>query len=191
MPKARKPSELAKHRLLIAELYLKGYTMMALKEVMADEHNVELSIGTIHSDLKVLQKEWHERSIESIDKIKARELAKIDKVEIEFWQGWERSKKEFKAISSKEKAIKLKGKKEPIDAEEIERTKKVEERVGDSKFLFGVLKCIEERCQILGIQEVGNVNLFQNVTFAQFIKQYHVGGDGKYRKGVGNGGKVD
>ena len=48
-----------------------------------------------------------------------------------------------------------------------------EKKVGNYRFLNGVLNCIQQRCRIFGIEKSGetNINIGQQ-TFAQFVKKY-------------------
>jgi len=132
----RSASQLARDRRRIAELYLEGW----LQADIAEE--LELSQSTISNDLNALHKQWLESSLIDFDQAKAVEIAKVDKLEREYYRAW-RESKEDKEISVTEKA----GGEKPRSKAQIRR----EGQVGNPSFLAGVQWCIERRCKILGI----------------------------------------
>jgi hypothetical protein len=100
-----------------AQLYLKGETQFAIAAVL------QVSQPTICSDLQAIRAAWLKSALRDFDQHRAQELAKIDHLEVTYWQGWQRSR-------------------EPRDGEP---------RDGNPKFLDGVQRCIERRCKLLGI----------------------------------------
>jgi len=75
-------------RARIAELYLRGWPQYKIaKEVGCSQPQVS-------HDLKFLSKGWKESALMNIDKIKSQELAKLDHLEREYFDAWERSKNE-------------------------------------------------------------------------------------------------
>jgi hypothetical protein len=140
MHERQKNIDIKQRRQIVAGMYLEGKT----QHEIAIEVNV--SQGTISNDLKAIQKLWIEKSIEAIDKKKAEELAKIDKLERTYWESWERSLEAFKSKT-------VKGKKAEAGKDaNIEQTLKEEERVGDPRFLTGVQWCIEKRLKLFGLE---------------------------------------
>ena len=79
-----------------------------------------------------------------INEAKARELAKIDNLETEYWTAWEKSKEDYK-----QKSTKAKGTGEV--AITLEKTTKEVIVYGDPRFLAGIQWCISKRCDIIGI----------------------------------------
>jgi len=140
-PRAR--TQIERDRRRISELYLKGW----LQAEIAKE--LHLSQPTVSNDLKAIQKEWLKSTLQDFDKLKARELAKIDNLELVYWEAWERSKD-----NKKSKTIKLNPRRGQIRAtnEDITEIKtKDEDLIGDPRFLSGVQWCIDRRCKLLGI----------------------------------------
>lgn len=82
---------------------------------------------------------FHDLSFE-----KARILACLDLLERKYWEAWEESTKDFRAEIVKVK--KRKGKPDRIEKKIITYTRR-----GDPRYLGGVLKCISQRCKILGL----------------------------------------
>jgi len=119
-------------------MYLSG----TVQAEIADQLKVNQS--TISRDIKALQAAWLESALIDIDEAKARELAKVDKLEREYWTAWERSCEDAETVRQKGK---------PgaggIATESIEKTSKGQ--AGDPRFLAGVQWCIERRCKIIGI----------------------------------------
>lgn len=138
----REPAQVDRDRKRIAELYLKRW----LQVDIAEELGIDQS--TVSRDLQVIRQQWLKSSLMDFNEAKARELARIDQLEITYWEAWDRSLEAFKS-----KIIKAKG--NPRTEEELkanaEQTLKTEDRNGDPRFLQGVQWCIEQRCQILGI----------------------------------------
>jgi hypothetical protein len=139
MTKRREPSQLARDRRRIADLYLKGW----LQADIATETGVDQS--TVSRDLKTLQDEWLAAARADFDAAKAQELAKVDRLEREYWDAWGRSCK-IAETETTESADDGSGAPARIKAQ-IRK----EGQVGDPRFLTGVQWCIERRCKILGI----------------------------------------
>jgi hypothetical protein len=105
---------------------------------------VDLSQATVTRDLQYLYKEWQESSLVDIDKAKARELAKVDRLEREYWQAWEHSCKDAETVRQ-EGTKTEKG----IQPDKIVKTAKGQ--AGDPRFLVGIQWCINKRCEIVGL----------------------------------------
>jgi hypothetical protein len=120
----------------VAESYLRGRRQYEIAEAEGVVDSV------ITKDLQAIRKKWRESSVRDFDEHVSRELDKIDLLEREHWEAWERSKKE-KTVSRTSK----KTGKNPADEASIEK----QQRDGNPAFLEGVLKCIERRCKLLGL----------------------------------------
>jgi len=92
-------------------------------------------------DLRIVRRRWLESSIRNFDEARAQELAKLDRIEAEFWAGWERSRRIKQVTSTKRR--------EGNDVS-TETGFRKEEQAGNPHFMDGVLKCIFKRCAILG-----------------------------------------
>ena len=93
----------------------------------------------ISQDLRAIRTQWLAATIRDFDALKAEELAKIDRVEREYWLAWERSQQD-KEISFEETGVKG-----------TRTGSRSEGQAGNPAFLEGVLKCISKRCEILGL----------------------------------------
>jgi hypothetical protein len=131
----------------ISQLYLAGSTQAEIAAQLG------VTQPQISYDLKELRKGWLESSLVNLDEAKAQELAKIDRLEREYWSVWERSQKDKKTETTGEAGT----------------TVRTEEQSGDPRFLEGVRWCIHKRCEIFGIdapRKIGidgklEVNLYQ------------------------------
>ena len=118
----------------MADLYLQGWLQSEIAEELG------LSKATVCRDLQVLQREWLQSALVDFNEAKAQELAKVDRLEREYWAAWERSCEDAE--------------RERIEGNKDTPTKRVltrEEQSGDPRFLAGVQWCIERRCKIIGI----------------------------------------
>ena len=128
----------------VAKLYLMGQTQAAIGKQLG------VTQGQISYDLKIVRQRWLESSLNDFDAAKAQELAKIDRVEAEFWGAWERSQRVKQVTSTKRK--------EGKDASTEAGVTK-QEQAGDPRMLDGVLKCINKRCEILGLNAPSKLSL--------------------------------
>ena len=144
----RKAAQKARDKKRIAEMYLHG----SLQEEIAQE--VGLDQTTISRIIKELQGDWLRDAGKSIDEAKARELAKVDDLELIYRAAWEASRGEIKTITRKGIAGKAQVAKQGTKAEPAisrqEVTEHIEQAVGDPRYLKGIEWCIEQRCTILG-----------------------------------------
>jgi transcriptional regulator with XRE-family HTH domain len=131
-------------RVKIAELYLRGCSQAEIAGRFG------FTQQQISYDLKAIQAEWQRNTTLALDAHKARELAKIDHAERCYWQAWERSIEEFRSRTIKAKGTKD-DQKVQTKPQQAEQTIYTENRSGDPRFLDGVLKCIERRCKLLGL----------------------------------------
>jgi hypothetical protein len=124
------------HLLTVADMYLTGQPQTAIAE------KVGVSRQMIGAYLKTLQARWQAAALEAIDTRKARELARLDRLEREYWLAWERSQKDAETIKQKQTG---KG-----DAAKVQAEKQSKGQAGDPRYLQGIMQCIEMRLKIVG-----------------------------------------
>lgn len=139
-------------RRITQDMYLRGKTQADIADALG------VTQQQISYDLKAIQQQWREDTTIDLDEAKQRELARIDLLEREYWDAWERSCDEFKV-----KTIRAKGANAEDAKNSAEQTMRTEPRNGDPRFLAGVQWCISERSKLLGIyaptrQEVTGAN---------------------------------
>jgi hypothetical protein len=118
----------------MADLYLQGW----LQADIAGELRIDQS--TVSRDLKALQSEWLSSALMDFNEAKAQEIAKIDRLEREYWQAWARSCEDAEQTTQEGT---------PVKVDKVKKTSKGQ--AGDPRFLQGVQWCIERRCKILGV----------------------------------------
>lgn len=127
---------------VVAELYLKGRYQQKIAEHLGEIRPYTLTQQQISQDLKTIRKRWLESSIRDFDELKAEELAKIDKLEVTYWDAWDRSlgQRERKETSR-------------TTGERVRDSARVvrQQGLGDPRYLTGIQWCITKRCDILGL----------------------------------------
>lgn len=132
--KPRRPSELERDRRNVSRLYLQGHIQTEIA------HELKISQATVSRELKALQAEWRADRIYDINEAKAKELSKIDVLELEYWEAWKRSQRD--AVTESEGS----------NAQGSFNKTTTQGQSGDPRFLDGVMDCIKQRCAILGVE---------------------------------------
>ncbi len=101
---------------IVSELYKKGYPLRKIREEVNSRCDMNVSLPTIHKDVKFLLSEWRNCRLENIDDLVNLELARIDDCLVELWEQWEKSKENYTKVSNSRVGI-------PIDSEEGEEAK--------------------------------------------------------------------
>jgi hypothetical protein len=142
MTQTQNDTNIASRRQKVAAAYLRGEYQVDIAARFG------ISQQQISLDLKAIRAAWLQSAIRDFDAARAEELAKIDQVEAEYWQAWERSKKDKEiAVQESDGALDEKTKKPKIKKLSLRK----EGQAGNAVFLQGVLTCIERRCKILGL----------------------------------------
>ena len=142
----RKRSELIRDRRRIADLYLQGWTQIDIGEELG------INQSTVSRDLVAIQADWLESTLVDFNEAKAQEIAKVDRLEREYWQAWVRSCEDVESITQE-------GSKsgDNLSVDKVKKTRKGQ--AGDPRFLAGVQWCIERRCKILGIDAASKLDV--------------------------------
>lgn len=140
----------AERRAQVSKLYRQGYAQYEIAKL------VGACVNTITNDMAANRAEWREARLMNMDEIVAEQLAKIDLTEREAWEAWEKSKQDAKAISRTKDS----------GGEGGARTTVRRERrgqYGDPRFSEIVLKCIAQRCKLLGLEppDKSEVKIYQ------------------------------
>ena len=138
----------------LSGLYLAGKTYQEMASYITTNRPYSLSRSAIVNDIQMLHQRWIETQLLNVDEAKARELSRIDKLETAYWDGWDRSLKTQETFEAEKVEDTQPGAKGTTQKFIKERSHKKEvTMVGDSRFLDGIGRCIEQRCRILGIHE--------------------------------------
>jgi hypothetical protein len=85
----RSKSQKLFHKQQITDLHLKGWTHPMIARELG------ISEATVKRELRILKQEWRESALEDVGYMKQRELRKLDNLEREALEEWERSKGDF------------------------------------------------------------------------------------------------
>lgn len=127
----------------ISSLYARGFTQRQIAAELAKSRPYTLSHKTICRDIKDVIAQWRETMVQNVDDLKSAELLRINEIEREAWREWERSK------TGKERTLaeRRTGGENPGEKASVTR----EGQCGDPRYLQVVQKCIEQRCEVLGL----------------------------------------
>lgn len=142
---------------IIAELYRKGHSYRDIqKEVKKRLDLKTYSLSTLSKDVNAMLSEWRTSRVETVDDNLTLELARIDKMLVELWNAWERSKAP-KQSKSKTQAGRP-GKKGDGEAKGddiipvgLYQTTSEATQTGDPRYMELIHKTLQERRKLLGI----------------------------------------
>ncbi len=123
----------------VASMYLRGLSQWQIGRLLG------VSQQCIAKDIQALEKEWLAAAVVDLDAAKAKELARIDRLERVAWRAWQRS------CQRKERASTRLEKKLDEDAQQSKTvtSKHTEVRDGNPEYLKRVEWCINKRCELL------------------------------------------
>lgn len=148
---AKKQKEMASRQSEISRYYLQGKTQLEIADLLS------CSVGTVNRDLQILNKRWLESAQADINARKARELAKLDRLEGQAWESFFLSNRVIEKGQGKRKTPSAKS--GGRDKESFNQFVKEVETAGDPRFLNIVADCIERRCRIIGIDAPGKIEV--------------------------------
>jgi len=145
----------------VAQLMLQGYSYEQIAGWMSKKRPYRVSRWMVSRTVHKIIEAWRKTYLRDVDEQKAVELAKIERLELAYWEEWERSKNDFVSVESN-KIQDANTNKAGIEVSGYSRTKTkklVEKRIGEFKALQGVQWCIEQRLKIFGIGQTRTVNI--------------------------------
>ena len=119
--------------LQVTELWLRGYPLNKIATAL------NLGRGQVRGLVQRARAIWLARKDSNLTDAIAEQLRRVDLIETNAWDAWERSTKEF--IETKVQQTK----------EGTFKTRTTKNGVGDPRFLETALKCVEQRCKLLGV----------------------------------------
>lgn len=129
--------EMRQRRRQAASLWLRGVPQSHIAQQLG------VSAKTIARDLQATRREWVETRVTDWEQAREIELHKLDALEREAWEAWDRSQRpaETNKVSGS-----------GTDLTEKRRGEKISHnRTGDPRYLDVVVRCIDRRCALLGI----------------------------------------
>lgn len=145
----RTPEQRENDLVFCTDLFLRGYSYRQIADLL-NQRNAKMGLDyaivppmRVYKDLKQLLINWKREHEENIDLYITKELSKLDKIEAELWEAWERSKKR---IVSKIRQSGLK-------------TERSETFAGNPRYLDLVLSVQQRRAKLLGLDAPVKVDL--------------------------------
>jgi hypothetical protein len=135
--KGRSPDQIARDRAEIARLYLQRRTQAEIAAQLG------MSRQQVGYDLGAVRQGWLESSLTDFNARKAEELARIDRLEREYWDAWEASQRERETSTTEQTS--------DDDGQRMRASLRKVGQTGDPRYLAGVQSCIEQRCRLLGL----------------------------------------
>lgn len=145
----RTPEQRENDLVFCTDLFLRGYSYRQISDLL-NQRNAKMGLDyaivppmRVYKDLKQLLINWKREHEENIDLYITKELSKLDKIEAELWDAWERSKKR---IVSKIRQSGLK-------------KERIETFAGNPRYLDLVLSVQQRRAKLLGLDAPVKVDL--------------------------------
>ena len=145
----RTPEQRENDLVFCTDLFLRGYSYRQIADLL-NQRNAKMGLDyalvppmRVYKDLKQLLINWKREHEENIDLYITKELSKLDKIEAELWDAWERSKKR---IVSKIRQSGLK-------------KERSENFAGNPRYLDLVLSVQQRRAKLLGLDAPVKVDL--------------------------------
>jgi hypothetical protein len=129
----KKRLEIEHRRLQVSELGLKGYSQTAIAKQLS------VTQATVSNDLKAIREEWRASTIRDFDQNISIELERLNLIEREMWEAWERSKRPSQSAV-------LIGEGGTLPAR-----KTLKNQNGDPRYLMVALRCHQCRRALLAL----------------------------------------
>jgi predicted transcriptional regulator len=143
--RTKNKTEVTALRLDIARRYLHGEPQDAIAASLG------MTQPAVSYHLAKVQAQWRASAITAIEDAKARELARIDALEREYWAAWDASKQE-RTTSTTASTTAADAKAETKTGEKRTRAQiQKQQRDGNPAFLAGIQWCVSERAKLLGL----------------------------------------
>jgi hypothetical protein len=125
-------------RCQVADLFLRG-----VKRQIELARRIGVNRSTISRDLRVLNDRWKASGVRDLDAAKGQELERLDQLEREAWQAWEKSKGAHETTTTEQTSTGA--------GERVKAAIRKDEQCGDPRYLTVVQWCVEQRCRLLGL----------------------------------------
>lgn len=147
----RKPHQRESDLELINKLYIQGWSQQSISDEIARIRDYTVSQQSISNDLDEIQKRWLENTTLDLDDYKAKELARIDELEREYWSQYEASKEDKETTTKNIRPTdRTDAQGNPINQYGV--STRTETRTGNPAYLQGVERCIKMRMDLLGLE---------------------------------------
>lgn len=163
----RNEYEIQKDDKLISELYLKGYSYRKIAEIIAADTSREYTLSHVQigHDVKRMLASWKEAREANIDEWVTGELEKLAKLEQTYWEAWEKTVKDWTKVSVKNG--------DKGGQKFSEDTMTDVKMFGDPRYLQGIERCIQKRCELLGLDAPKEIHVKTNIENTHFVLNEH------------------
>lgn len=156
--KLREQRNLKEQRLeIVAPLWRKNYTYREIQAEVKKRLDLKTyALCTVKHDVDTLLQEWQENRLDDTDKKVTSELARIDLVIREAWDMWEKSKVDYEKKKGKQHGkptFDEKGVQIGVKTSWQELCNEEFRACGDARYLDIIIRCIERRCKLLGLDK--------------------------------------
>lgn len=127
-------------RTTIAELYLRGWSQSKIGDYL------DLDQSSVCRELKKIRAAWKAEAVRDYDIHIEEQMLRLSMIEAEHWGAWQRSQASREQTLTEKLSEAVSG-----SDSRVKDQKRTESRVGDPRFLEGLLKCIQERSKLLGL----------------------------------------
>lgn len=144
---------------LCCKFYLQGYTINEIQDKLIEDLGRKLDVRTIKTYIEDSVKVWTSQKGAWADQVTILELQKINQMEFEFWQGYQRSKEPIRTIkreftpldqTSKKKKRSVNDSEIPEGFQLSKEVHEIRQQNGDVRFILGAQECSRRRLEILG-----------------------------------------
>lgn len=145
-------------KVLIIDLYLQGNTMERVAEIAKERTNGhKFSTSTVHKYVRDAIQVWREQKQDLISEYMVIELAKINRMEVEYWNAWERS------CAVRGKITRMKNKNSDDGKLAVSTVKEDSAQgLGDWRFMDGIKWCVEKRLELLRSENMAQAVTINN-----------------------------
>ena len=143
----------------IAELFIQSYSLQQIADEITKNRDYELSTSQICRDIKFVVNQWKTDTSAFIDERMESDLMKLEKIENEAWQAWDRSKGKRTTKTQSQ------------TGEEITKTIKEENLIGDPKFLDVIRQVLQDRANLLGYMAPKKVDTSVSISLTNKIAE--------------------
>jgi hypothetical protein len=162
-PKTKSAEQLLERRKTVSTLYLQCLSLAEIGKQLG------VSAVTVYKDLCWCREQWRTCITDNMELLRQRELGRIDHLELEYYKGFQRSQRV--RVVDKRRSGNKGGDGGAYDEQSQER----ERQPGDTRWLDGVGKCIEQRRKILGLDapsqvQVGGIDNVMSVLQARIAR---------------------
>jgi len=158
----------------VLDLYLKGLSFTHITDTLNGSRVYNVSRTQVTNDIKHEIAIWKNERLDNIEESVQMEIQKINLLEMEYWKSWIQSQKTQKVTTTSGKS-RVNSQKKVVGDTEIVKTERQEETCGDVRFLQGVERCIQKRCELAGLdkaQEIVISGKLEHTTFELFTEGY-------------------